>query len=235
MPLASPCATEAFLFTLIGCIELSRGAPYLVCDDNTCLRVVKPPPEHAIQRQLWHVIPSTNSNGEITNIRLVTLELPDAAQYQDKCHLVGRVVEVGKRQKQVLLKVARPGEKPLRLTLLKSAGLEMNVGELWLCTAIRVKNTLQIEQAAILENIASGATFSSGTTSLEKDLSAKHSPGRVVVPDPTAPVREALEALVLETGVTDWELLSVQRRAEVWEWEAVNLRLEQQARVQVRS
>lgn len=86
-----------------------------------------------------------------------------------------------------------------------------------------------------MENIASSTTDLSRTTSLEKDPSAKQSPGRVVLPDPTAPIQEALAALALETGVPDWELLSVQRRAEVWEWEAVNSRLERQARVQVKS
>lgn len=94
MPVASAHTTEIFLFTLIGSLDLSEGSLFLVCDDDTRLRVVKPHQEYVTQRRLWHVIPGINSNGEITNVRLVTSELPNEAQHQDKCYLVGRVVEV---------------------------------------------------------------------------------------------------------------------------------------------
>jgi hypothetical protein len=68
---------------------------------------------------LWHVIPSIDSTSIISTVKVInvsSLEVTDR-KHQDECQLVGRVVDLGKRHRQVLLKVLRPGSKTLKLTL----------------------------------------------------------------------------------------------------------------------
>lgn len=235
MSVAPPSTTPVFQFTLKAHISEAEGVLYLVCADATRLRVVPPPQEYPTASMLWRVIPSTDSTGLISSVRVVDSDSfwGTGEQQQDKCHLVGRVVERGKRQKQVLFKVTNPGEKTLKLTLL-NADPRMKVGQLWSCTAMRVGSALQIEQATCLDAISNArVSLPTTTPSLLKAAGARQTPGRVILPDPAAPTDVAMKALCLETKVTGWELSAAQQRAFGWEWQASNPSLGLRARVQV--
>ncbi len=216
MSVTSLATTPTFQFTLAGHIESNAGSPHLVCLDGTRLRVVPAVPECSTVKR-WQVIPSTDSTTLISNVSVVDSELlcKSNLSQQDQCQFTGRVVELGKRQQQVLFKVARPGEKTLKLTLLNPDS-RMRVGELWSCTAVRVGATLEIVNAALLEK--------------HQDRTTE---GRVVLPNPVSPDSLAFEALVQQTGNNQWELAEARQRAFGWEWEAVVPATGERGRVQI--
>ena len=63
--------TTAFQFTVEGHIESAEGLLYLVCSDDTRLRVVPNLQEYSNQTMLWQVIPATDSNGLISSVKVV--------------------------------------------------------------------------------------------------------------------------------------------------------------------
>ena len=237
MSIVSSSTTSALQFILEGHMQSAQGLLYIVCGDATRLRVVPPPPEYPTSSQLWQVVPSTDSTGLISSVSVVDSQALKATdpRHQDKCQIVGRVVQLGKRHQSVQFKVTRSGEKTLKLTLL-NPDPQMKVGQMWSCTAVRVGMTLSITHATCNDTIDNGSTASLTTTTSALTLqSAKPTPNRVILPDRAAPTDVALEALCLETGFTGWELSCARQRVLGWEWEAVLPTTGQRARVQVDS
>lgn len=247
MPVVSPSTNLAFQFTLAGHIRAEAGVFYLVCSDDTRLPLKSQPQQYTTASMLWHVIPSTDSTGLISTVSLVNCESSESdLKHQDKCYLVGRVVELGKRQRQVQFKVTRPGEKTLKLNLL-NPDPRMKVGQLWSCTAMRVGYALQILQASPLEAISDLDTqdlqsnlattppqtkSATPTQSQENPHLPAATSARIVLADPVPPTNVASDALLLETGVTGWELSTARKRSFGWEWEAINSERVLRARVQ---
>ena len=134
---ATSCMTNAFQFAIEGHIAVSEGSQALVCNDDSRLRVIPQMKDYPSGQMMWHLIPSTNSNGSISQVKVINVEplrVRDG-NAQDQCLVVGRVVQLSKRQGQVLLKVDLAEAKPLRLTLLHPDS-QMQVGQLWSCTAV---------------------------------------------------------------------------------------------------
>ncbi len=234
MSVASSCTLPLFKFAIQGHILHSEGLQELVCADGTRLRVVPQLRDYPTEKMLWHVIPSTDSTSIISTVKVVDvlpLEITDR-KHQDECQLVGRVVDLGKRHRQVLLKVVRPGEKTLKLTLV-NPDPRMKVGQLWSCKALRVGCALEVTHATCLEAIADSASPISSSVTNQNLLAT--APARLVLSDPLPPTDVAQAALERETGVTTWKLAAARQRPMAWEWEAVNFEPELRARVQVSS
>ena len=114
-------------------------------------RVVPQLQEYPSGEMMWDLIPSTDSTGVISSVKVVKFQSPRAigAGTADQCQVVGRVVQISKRQNLILLKVTRPDEKTLKLTM-SHPDPRMEISQLWSCTAIRVGSTLQITDASSL-------------------------------------------------------------------------------------
>ena len=256
--------TGAFEFTIIGHIEPSNeGLLYLVCRDATRLLLTHTRIDCNSGSAVWHVIPSTDSTGIISNVTIIDkkYDLTNNSS-EDRCHLVGRVVQLSLRHQVVLFKVELPYGKKLTVTLTKPDP-RMKVGQLWSCTAIQVGCTLEIAQATSLSAIPLqnlGTTISDTLVQHKSDVCVTNLPDkkgvrcwqeltsplssipvpatiteRLVLPDPLPPNDMANHALYLETGIRCWQLSSAQKRACGWEWEAFNPELGRRARVQVGS
>ncbi len=234
MSVALSCTLPVFQFAIQGNILHSEGLQELVCADGTRLRVVPQLRDYPTEKMLWHVIPSIDSTAVISTVKVVDVSPLEVTnlKHQDKCQLIGRVVDLGKRRSQVLLKIIRPGEKTLKLTLL-NPDPRMKVGQLWSCNALRAGCALEIIHATCLETIADNASQISPPVTNQNLLAT--APARLVLSDPPPPTDVAQAALERETGVTTWKLAAARQRACGWEWEAINFRPELRARVQVSS
>ena len=148
MSVASPGTTPALQFTIAGHISPSEGLQELVCSDGIHLRVVRLLQDYPSGQRRWQVIPSTDSTGVIVSVEVVDSQSSTEIEplEQDQWQVVGRVVQISKRQNRILLKVTRPDEKTLKLTM-SHPDPRMEISELWSCTAIRVGSTLQIIEA----------------------------------------------------------------------------------------
>ncbi len=136
-----------FQFNLVGYIELVDGVPYLVCRDNTRLRLKDVPPDSPVGLASWQLIPSTDSTGIIQNLSIESYSTDETdVEHGEECLLIGRVVQLGKRGQFVQLKVSRPGEKTLKLGF-RSPDPLMKMGTLWQVVAIRTGVCLHIQEA----------------------------------------------------------------------------------------
>jgi len=144
-----------FQFTLLGHLELVENLNYLVCPDNIRFRLKAVPANLPTDISLWQVIPTTDSTGVIQNLSVESYTQADNTQaLSETCQMIGRVVQVGKRGQIVQLKVSRPGEKTLKISLL-APDPRMKLGQLWQICAQRVGDTLTIQQANPIEEIPS--------------------------------------------------------------------------------
>ena len=244
MLVASPGTTPALQFTIEGHISLSEGLQELVCADGTHLRIVPQLQDYPSGEMRWDLIPSTESNGLITQVKVIKVEPcnPLDLSAQSQCQLVGRVIQLGRRRTQVLLKVTSPESKTLKLTLL-NPDPQMKVGELWSCTAMRVGCTLEITHATRMEEPRpnhpqsaekpSTLNLAAATGLPGLEVAGAETAGRIVLNDPTPPTSFASDQLCMETGVSGWLLGSPQVRAYGWEWSALLPETGQRARVQV--
>ncbi|MDP8964734.1 MAG: MBL fold metallo-hydrolase [Cyanobacteriota bacterium] len=142
-----------FQFTLLGHIELAEGGSYLVCRDNIRFRLKDAPSNPPEELTSWRVIPTTDSTGVIQNLSVESYSIGDnSGDASERCLLLGRVVQLGKRGQFVQIKVSRPGEKTLKISLL-SPDPRMKMGQLWEILAIRNGDTLLIQQANPIEEV----------------------------------------------------------------------------------
>jgi Cft2 family RNA processing exonuclease len=149
--------SEVFQMTVTGKIvtDTDRGAIYLVSLDGTSLRLSKNPNDPLptdIQR--WYVLPGTDSTGQISGVRILGYE--PVADEPDICLFTGRVIQIGKRNSQVLFKVSFVGQKDLKITLTEPLP-QMKAGHLWRVNAKRKGESLYIEHAEPLEAITQSA------------------------------------------------------------------------------
>ena len=237
MPIATSGTTPALQFTIAGHISPSEGLQELVCSDGTHLRIFPQLQDYPSVIMLWHLLPSTDSTGVISSVKVVEIQPPTAIEQleQDQCQVVGRVVQISKRQNRILFKVTQPDEKTLKLTL-SHPDSRMEISQLWSCTAIRVGSTLQIIEANPLLAIDQSptTTLASQTplsTAIDQ-LTRVEQPGYCDLLPPTDVANEALKK---ETGVAEWELSTQRQREQGWEWEAFNPERGLRARVKVSS
>ncbi|MGB7443329.1 MAG: MBL fold metallo-hydrolase [Coleofasciculaceae cyanobacterium] len=239
--------------TLYGKIEQLDEVLYLQLSDSTRLRISQEPDNWSGDFRCWQVIPSTDSTGEVSSIKIVnSVELPPGATsqtYEDRCDLVGRVIQLAKKGQFVRFKVQRPGEKTLKPTLLNPDS-RMKDGQIWQVLARRRGKALHIEYAApVSDDALTSPSSPSQPTEIAVENSPKPSktansqtsttppatpsPSPRVLKDPEPPTEKAREALYEVTGNENWTLLSPLWRRYAWEWEALNSGTGQKARVQV--
>lgn len=153
-----------FQFTLLGRIDIEEGVSYLLCQDNVRFRLKDAPPDSPAGSAVWRVIPTTDSTGVIQNLSVESYSLDDnGTDAIEQCLLLGRVVQLGKRSQFVQLKVARPGEKTLKISLLSPDPL-MKIGQMWQVVAIRKGDMLHIQKASQIEEVQPSPQQSSPTT-----------------------------------------------------------------------
>lgn len=244
-------AKTGISLTLNGNIEQIDGLLHLKLRDSTSLRISEEVLDAPTDFRRWQVIPSTDSTGDISSIKVVGSEQlsPQQAQKapEDKCDLVGRVVQLGKKGQFVRFKVQRPGEKTLKPTLL-NPDPRMKAGQLWQVSARLEGRSLHIEYAApvsgntivpsntqtITSSPPAAVTHKTDTTTKESQESPNKSPGSRVLEELTAPDHKALAALCAQTSDdTNWQLFPGVWRRYAWEWEAINSTTGQKARVQI--
>lgn len=151
--------SNSFQFTLIGHIESADGVRYLVCRDKTSFRLKEMPNDVPQGIASWQVIPSTDSTGVCTSLAIESYsDVDTSGELSEKCFLLGRVVQLGKRSQFVQFKVSRPGKKTLKISLL-SPDPRMKMGTLWQVVAIRQGDALVIQQAnPILDSVPSSSS-----------------------------------------------------------------------------
>lgn len=120
----------------------------MLTEETTKLKIKQAPQEIPPSANAWQVVPNTTCDGTIASINL---ESPSQQTEESSCSMVGRVVVLGKKGKCVQLKVNRPPEKTLRITVQK-ADPRMKVGQLWFLEATRQGNTLVLQKAQPLES-----------------------------------------------------------------------------------
>ena len=122
MSTATSCITNAFQFVIEGHVAVSEGAQALICSDDTHLRIVPQLQDYPLEPRRWQAIPTTDSSGVIVSVEVIDFQSSTAIEQldQDQCQLVGRVIQLSKRQNRVLFKVTRSGSKTLKLTLLNA-------------------------------------------------------------------------------------------------------------------
>ena len=218
---------RSFSFTLTGRISEAEGVHYLDCQNGTSLRLKNTPNEIPATIKTWQVIPSTDSNGRITT---VTVEESEESESEDKCYLQGRVIQLGKREPSVLIKVDRPGRKPLKLTLVGPEP-QMKIGQLWQIAASLRGDLLAIETASPLNSELSSTPNTSPTPA--NNGTAESQPKKKVLADISPPTSAALAALEQETAVKGWKMGKPRWRDPDWEWECYSSDTEERARVQV--
>src|SRR4028118_1319460 len=153
-----------FQFTLLGRIDIEEGVSYLLCRDNVRFRLKDAPPDSPVGSAVWRVIPTTDSTGVIQNLSVESYSLDDnGTEAIEECLLLGRVVQLGKRSQFVQLKVARPGEKTLKISLLSPDPL-MKIGQMWQVVAIRKGDVLHIQKASQIEEVQPSPQQSQPTT-----------------------------------------------------------------------
>lgn len=264
-PQTPPPLNKPFYMTLTGQIEREQDIVYLTSPDLTRFRAIGQLAElENLEQGLrqWSVVPNISSEGLIASVQILEIEddsnqqlgrREGAIALQDSCELTGRVVQLGKRNANVLLKVNRTGEKTLRLTLLNPPP-EMKVGQLWQVVARREANYLQIERASRVEEISQAIpephqqpSTSTQLQSIPEDLRIKQigqpdnsktgSVGNMAKGKQKERIESiAQQALLEATGLNRWVLKSSVQRGQRWEWEAVcreSRYVQRQARVLV--
>lgn len=225
--------TETFNCIWSGEICPLEGVFYLECADNTRFRVAQKLPEWAQGKRSWQIIPSTDSTGEVSQVTLVSSEnLTSDALSADICQLVGRVIQLGKRNSLVQFKIKRSEQKTLKLTLVNSHNLNLKLSQLLKVQAQRVGKTLQIISAVSIDETSESieetqitpvSILPTGETS--KKLASTETP---------PPNDAALTALLEETQESGWQLAPAVKRRDGWEWEAVLPTTGKRARVLIK-
>lgn len=251
-----------FQFLILGHLKVVENINYLVCQDQLRFRLKEIPGNLPEGLSLWQVIPTTDSVGIIQNFSVESatpVETPEHETIRESCQLLGRVVQLGKRNQCVQFKVSRPGEKTLKISLL-SPDPRMKLGQLWKIKARRQGDILQIIQANPIEETSTpeltslpekepsstnlavepqlqSSLISATATELPKtEITANNTINwqnerRVEMAPPTA---KALAALISETNLDDWQLSTPkQRKNRSWEWDAISQKTQLQARVQI--
>lgn len=260
--LSTALISTNFYFTLLGHIESSEGVNYLVCREDIKFPVNSLPALYPPGILLWQAIPSTDSTGEISNLTLVNFEQVNLKDYpEDKCLLIGRIVQLGKKYNFAQVKVMRPGEKTLKITLL-SPERQMKVGHLWEIIAVRQGKFLHISSGNYIEDNQSisderlsifagenqqlNSSFDSKTTTDTRDLeveinsnSSQVNSNNLTVKSPNLltthpPIEDVISALITETKLENWNLGKPKQRAnKTWEWNAIHPSTQQRARVRI--
>jgi Cft2 family RNA processing exonuclease len=232
-----------FQFTLLGHLESVENLNYLVCQDKIRFRLKATPAELPTGISLWQVIPTTDSTGIIQNLSVESYTQADNSQaLSETCQMVGRVVQLGKRGQIVQLKISRPGEKTLKISLL-APDPDMKLGQLWEISARRQADTLIIQQANLIEEVQAvpnSDNLASVPLQRQETLNQPSQPPLIEVnhqPQPQAiaqsnqtngnnaiiepiesrepiapPTDKAKAALIAETGVKDWQLGTPKQR-----------------------
>ncbi|OCR01465.1 exonuclease [Oscillatoriales cyanobacterium USR001] len=259
--LSTNAISSNFHFTILGHIESSEGVNYLVCRENIKFPVNSLPALYPPGVLLWQAIPSTDSTGEISNLTLLNFEQVNLNNYQeDKCLLIGRVVQLGKKYNFTLVKVNRNGGKTLKITLL-SPDRQMKIGHLWQIIAVRQGRFLHVNAGNLLkenpsdsdENLANLEEQNqkiNSSNDLEKKISigdlvpgnadlneangnnlTTKAPNSLTTPPP---IEDAIAALVAETQLENWNIGKPKQRAnKTWEWNAIHPSTQQRARVRI--
>ncbi len=217
-PLNSSETTTKFEFTIVGRINHDvSGVAYISWGQGMQLRVIPAAKEYPDKPLLWHLVPTIDSTAIISNVRVLSSSPPELAQHEGgECVLVGTVVQVSKRQQVVLLLVQSSG-KQLKITL-TNPDQRMQAQQVWSVKAVLVADKLQIVSAQEL--------------SLVEEPEETASP-KLVIAAPSPPTQKAIEALVEETGIDGWKLMTATRRKYGWEWEAVAPQVGRKARVAI--
>ncbi|HEY9811022.1 MAG TPA: MBL fold metallo-hydrolase [Halomicronema sp.] len=222
-------------FTLTGHIETSETGQYLITKDSTRLRISSTGgKEMPTGIHLWTVVPNIDSTGIIATVSIQDVQpLPPNYSQPDQCWLVGRVTLVGKKNSFVQLKVTRPGQKTLRLTLLTPLA-EMKVGTLWQVLAVRQGSELYIKQATPFDDEALDEK-EAPENKLVSQLTGEPQKLKISSREENAPADDMAEAVLLaHTGLTGWKLgVPVKRNFTGWEWEAQHIPSQQLARVRI--
>lgn len=234
-----------FRLILVGKIELLENSNQLTLLDKTILPVAKTKLNFPPQLQAYRVTPSITSTGVITNLSIDSYTSPELEDLSpDSCFLIGRIVQVSKKNQLVQFKVTQSGAKPLKLMLTGSSA-DMKVGQLWQVEAVRLGDRLQIQRGRQLEIESQGDINSTDLRAIRPTPS----PSSTSSPPLTSPPmgnqghsskvlafqEKALAALVRQTELEDWILNSPSKRQKMWEWEAVHRLTQQKARVQVKT
>jgi len=201
------------------------GAPHISCHDGTQLRVIPNPKDYPDKQVLWHLMPTIDSTAIISNVRVLGSSPLESEQHDGgKCVLVGKVLQVSKRQQVVLFLVEQPSGKQLKITLTNPEP-RMKAEQVWSVKAFLVDNKLQITEAAPLSPIEEPENddFPPETASAPK----------LILAAPSPPTQKAIEAIALSTGVDGWELRTTTRRNCGWEWEAIHPHEGRKARIAV--
>ncbi len=224
---------EIFQMTVTGEIvsaESEPGAIYLVSPDGTSLRV-NPNPSQVVPTGMlrWKVMPSTDSTGEITGVRLLSYQ--SASDEPDSCWLTGRVIQLGKRNSVVLFKVALSGQKDLKITLMQRLP-EMKASQLWRVYAIRQGNFLYIQDADSVEALPPppvNSTLTPEPETIKRIVQVSNDDGSRVYKQSQETLYAttarllaiAQQALAETTMHTGWILSGPVKRKQGWEWEAI--------------
>lgn len=258
-----------FQFLILGHLSVVENLNYLVCQDQIRFRLKEVPSNLPKEISLWQVIPTTDSSGIIQNLSVESATPVENCEIRETCQMIGRVVQLGKRNQCVQLKVSRPGGKTLKISLL-CPDPRMKLGQLWKINARRQGDILQISQANPVEEVSVSTdetpiqkpesqsqpiklSIESNpkiiTTSIAQTASipeVNHSKSGITFTNNAIngqperreeiapPTEKAQAALIAETNIDDWQLgTPKQRKNRSWEWDAVSLISQQQARVQI--
>ncbi|MGK7902635.1 MAG: MBL fold metallo-hydrolase [Hormoscilla sp.] len=244
-----------FQFIVTGQILSIDGVKQVVLQDGMKFRLAKSCAHFPEGYYTLEVLPSTDSSGKIATVAIESYWQAEPSTVADKerCFLVGRVLQLGKKNKFVQVKVERPGSRDLKLYLL-SPDRPMKIGQLWQVVAIRQGESLYVEQATLAEeDIPDRAAAAqqhravpekSEASAPQKDAADVKNGAKV---PPAAEVKEtnekrrvlqqaesqALAALEANTGLENWNLNEGRQRKKSWEWEAVHPATKSKARVQI--
>ena len=232
--------SEVFTMTVTGEIvtQADTGAIAIATLEDTHLRV-NPHPNFPLPTGIhtWYVLPATDSTAQISGVRILGYE--PASEQPDSCLFTGRVIQVSKRNTQVLFKVSIIGQKDLKVTLL-SALPEMKSGELWRVSAVYLENSLYITQAEPKDVTTSTKSQSADSVQLSSPAPVIETVKRIVQgnttleqPSISRVVTETWKettarllaiaklTVIAQTHQTQWVFSSPVQRGKMWEWEAV--------------
>ena len=231
--------SEVFTMTVTGQIVTQADTTAAIATlEDTRLRV-NPHPNFPLPTGIhtWYVLPATDSTAQISGVRILGYEPVNDQPLG--CSFTGRVIQVSKRNTQVLFKVPFVGQKDLKITLL-SALPQMKSGELWRISAVMREGYLHITQAEPEEvntdtksQSADSVQPSSPAPGIEKVLRIVQGNSTLEQPYSSRVVTEtwkettarllaiAKQAVIAQTSQTQWFFSSPVQRGKLWEWEAV--------------
>ena len=185
---------EKFSFAVIGHLEQSDKGLHIITNKGDKLRIFPVPKNFSKNRQIWHLLPTINSTGTISNVQALASNSPQLEQlHTDKCVLVGKVLQVSKRACVVLFEVNLPEGKLLKITL-ANPDPRMKAEQVWSVSAKLAANKLEIVEALPITLIESEPQPKAvkATAPVELELASS-----------SAPTKKAIDALVEQTGVVE--------------------------------